>query len=183
MIKILHGMLQSFMKKFSGSAKKGRKGKHQMTNQKRAVIQKIKMVKNLEYQDTCATFLHIAGEEARAIFNAFDFAKVGDEHKIDILKDKFKQYCEPRKNLTFIRHQFFTRSQEPTETIDAFATDLKNKAKHCEFGTLIDSLIRDRIVGGITSDQLRARLLREAELPLLKNIDIYVVRVKQVQTS
>ena len=120
----------------------------------------------------CATFLHIAGEEARAIFNAFDFAKVGDEHKIDILKDKFKQYCEPRKNLTFIRHQFFTRSQGPTETIDAFATDLKNKAKHCEFGTLIDSLIRDRIVGGIRSDQLRARLLREAELPLLKAIDI-----------
>ncbi len=102
----------------------------------------------------CATFPHIAGEEARAIFNTFDFAKVGDEHKIDILKDKFKQYCEPRKNLTFIRHQFFTRSQGPTETIDAFATDLKNKAKHCEFGTLIDSLIRDRIVGGIRSDQL-----------------------------
>ena len=68
-----------------------------------------------------------AGEEARTIFNAFDFAKDGDEHKIDILKDKFKQYSEPRNNLTFRRHQFFTRSQDPTETIDAFATDLKTK--------------------------------------------------------
>jgi hypothetical protein len=60
-------------------------------------------------------FLHIAGEEARAIFNAFDFAKNGDENKIDILKDKFKQYCEPQNNLTSIRHQFFTRSQGWTE--------------------------------------------------------------------
>ena len=120
----------------------------------------------------CATLLHVAGEEACAVFNAFDFDKEGDQHKIDIVKDKFKQYCEPRKNLTFICHQFFTRSQGPTETIDAFATDLKNKAKHCEFSTLTDSLIRDRIVGGIRSDQLRARLLREADLPLIKAIDI-----------
>ena len=39
----------SFMKNFLDQRKKmGRKGKHKMTNQKRAVIQKIKMVKNLE---------------------------------------------------------------------------------------------------------------------------------------
>ena len=84
----------------------------------------------------CATLSHVADEEACAVFNAFDFDKEGDQHKIDILKGKVKQYGEPRKNLTFIRHQFFTHSQGPTETIDAFATDLKNKAKHWEFSTL-----------------------------------------------
>ena len=129
----------------------------------------------------CATLLHVAGEEARAVFNAFDFDKEGDQHKIDIVIDKFKQYCEPRKNLTFIRHQFFTRSQGPTETIDAFATDLKNKAKHCEFSTLIDSLIRDRIVGGIRSDQLQARLLREADLPLQKAIFCVSITIQNTQ--
>ena len=129
----------------------------------------------------CATLLHVAGEEARAVFNAFDFDKEGDQHKIDIVIDKFKQYCEPRKNLTFIRHQFFTPSQEPTETIDAFATDLKNKAKHCEFSTLTDSLIRDRIVGGIRSDQLQARLLREADLPLQKAIFCVSITIQNTQ--
>lgn len=129
----------------------------------------------------CATFLHVAGEDARVVFNSFDFAKEGDDSKLDILKDKFQTYCEPRKNLTFLRHQFFTRSQGPNETFDAFVTDLKNKAKNCEFSTLNDSLIRDRIVGGIRSDQLRARLLREADLPLVKAIDI--CRASEATTS
>lgn len=51
-------------------------------------------------------------------------------------------------------------------------TDLKNKAKDCEFGELCDSLIRDRIVCGIRDDQVRVRLLREAELTLVKALDV-----------
>ena len=42
----------------------------------------------------------MAGEDARGVFNTFDFAEEGDDNKIAILKEKFKQYCEPRKNLT-----------------------------------------------------------------------------------
>ena len=40
-------------------------------------------------------------------------------------------------------------------------TDLMLKAKTCEFQTLRDSLIKDRIVLGIISQRLRERLLRE----------------------
>ena len=50
-------------------------------------------------------------------------------------------------------------------------TDLKNKASLCEFSTLKDSLIRDRIVCGIRSDEVRARLLRDPHLTLVKAID------------
>ena len=39
-------------------------------------------------------------------------------------------------------------------------------AKKCEFGTLNDELIRDRIVCGIYSDRVRKQLLREAALTL-----------------
>lgn len=99
----------------------------------------------------------VAGEEASAVFNAFDLdGEEGDEDKIDTLKQKFKQYCEPRKNLTFLRHQFFPRSQGRTETIDSLRYWFeKQRPKNCEFqSTLNDSLIRDRIVRGIKSDQL-----------------------------
>ena len=57
----------------------------------------------------CAVLLHEAGKKARAVLNAFD--KEGDQHKVDIVKDKFKKYCEPQNNLTFIGYQFFKRSQ------------------------------------------------------------------------
>ena len=50
-------------------------------------------------------------------------------------------------------------------------TDLKNKASLCEFTTLKDSIIRDRIVCGIRSDEVRARLLRDPDITLVKAID------------
>lgn len=50
-----------------------------------------------------------------------------------------------------------------------YVRDLKNK--DYEFGLLPDSLVRDRIICGITDDQVRGRLLREADLTLEKASD------------
>ena len=41
-----------------------------------------------------ATFLHVAGIEARRVYNIFEIDE-GDVEKIDVLKTKFKEYCEP----------------------------------------------------------------------------------------
>ncbi|CAL9700809.1 unnamed protein product [Knipowitschia caucasica] len=118
----------------------------------------------------CATFLHVAGDEAIKVYNTMEFE--GDDEDIDELKGKFREYCEPRKNITYIRHLFFTRSQAKSESIDAYVTDLKNKAKDCEFGILTESLVKDRIVCGVESAQVRARLLREPDLTLTRAVDI-----------
>ena len=45
-------------------------------------------------------------------------------------------------------------------------------AKDCNFGTVKDSLIRDRIVCGIIDNAVRERLLREPDLNLDKAIQI-----------
>lgn len=127
----------------------------------------------------CATFLHVAGDDAIKVFNTikmwFNTIKVFDKDVdgYDGLKDLFKNYCEPRKNITYLRHVFFTRLQGPSETIDAYVTDLKNKAKDCEFAQLTDELIKDRIVCGIINNAVRARLLRETDLDLTKAVDIF----------
>ena len=91
------------------------------------------------------------------VYNTFDFDEDVDDY--DILKELFRKHCEPRKNLTNLRHTFFTRAQGKSETIDAYVTDLKNKAKECKFGHLTDSLIQDRILCGIVDDQIRETLL------------------------
>lgn len=74
----------------------------------------------------CTTFLHMAGDDAIKVFNAIDFDDDVDD--FEVLKEKFREYCEPRKNITYLRHIFFPRAQGPYETIDAYVTDLKNKA-------------------------------------------------------
>ena len=65
----------------------------------------------------------------------------------------------PRKNVTVERHMFFSRNQGEGESFDTFITDLKLKAKTCEFENLTESLIKDRIVAGVNNEYLRARLL------------------------
>ena len=45
-------------------------------------------------------------------------------------------------------------------------------AKNCSFGELQEELIRDRIICGVKSERLQARLLREGDLTLEKAISI-----------
>ena len=119
-----------------------------------------------------AAFLHVAGPEALEVYNTFSLSTADDKNKVDKIMEKFDQYCNPRKNVTWERHKFNTRNQQPGETIDQYVTDLKTKAQTCEFAELKDGLIRDRIICGIICDRTRARLLKEGELTLQKALDI-----------
>ena len=84
---------------------------------------------------------------------------------------KFGEYCNPRRNITILRHQFFTHKQDEGQSFTDFVTDLKIRASECEFGTLTDSLTKDMIVCGVADHALRERLLRDADLTLAKAID------------
>ncbi len=84
----------------------------------------------------------------------------------ECLKRKFREVCSPETNVTMERHSFNTRNQKPGETIEAYVSTLRNKAKTCNFGALTDELIRDRLVCGIDNDSVRRVLLRESDLTL-----------------
>ena len=108
-------------------------------------------------------FLHLI-EEALEIYNTFSLSTA--EQKLDVLFQKFEDYCNPRRNITFERHKFFTCVQQPTESIDQYVTELRTKAGTCEFGELYESLIRDRIVCRISCNTLREKVLQETDLSL-----------------
>ncbi|KAK7891393.1 hypothetical protein WMY93_023356 [Mugilogobius chulae] len=86
--------------------------------------------------------------------------------KVKDMIEKFDNYCSPTVNETVERYKFFTRNQGSSESIDGYVTELKLLAKTCNFGTLRDSLIRDRIVCGINNTSMRERLLRERAMTL-----------------
>ena len=91
---------------------------------------------------------------------------------MDKIIEKFDQYHNPRKNITWERHKFNMRNQQPGESINQYVTDLKTKAQTCEFAQLKDSLICDRIMCGITCNRTRARLLKESMLTLQAALNI-----------
>lgn len=55
----------------------------------------------------------------------------------ECIKRKFCELCSPQTNTAMERYKFNTRDQRPDETIEAYMSDLKNKAKSCKFGKLM----------------------------------------------
>lgn len=111
-------------------------------------------------------FLTCIGKQGLEIYNTFRFANDSDKMKLKPVMEKFEAYCKPRKNITLIRHHFFTYRQGEGQSFDAFVTELKKRSSQCEFATLQDSLIRDMIVIGVMGNSLRERLLRMDNLSL-----------------
>ena len=111
-----------------------------------------------------ALLLHVAKKQAIDVYNTFSFEV--DTPNYDTVVAKFESYCNPKKNETYERFVFNSRNQAAGESFEAFLTDVKTKAKTCGFGVLKDSMVRDRIVLGVTSQRVRERLLREEELSL-----------------
>ena len=93
-------------------------------------------------------------------------------NKIDVLFTKFEEYCKPKQNVTIERYRFNTRTQSKEETIDQYVLELRLIVKNCVFGNLEEQLIRDRIVCGTYSEDVRQRLLRADDLTLEKAISI-----------
>ena len=60
---------------------------------------------------------------------------------------------------TKIKNVFNRRHQETNESVDAYVTALRKLAKTCNYGSLTDSLIRDRMVVGISDNSARKKLL------------------------
>ena len=81
------------------------------------------------------------------------------------------QHFEPQKNIIFERYLFNSANQED-ENIDQYLNRLRKLASTCDYGALCDELIRDRLVIGIKSHEVRKRLLREKALTLNSALDI-----------
>ena len=122
-------------------------------------------------KEQCDAFRYIIGQDGRDIYNTMTFTS-SEVNKIDALFAKFEDYCKPRKNVIMERYKFNTRTQQKDETADQYVTELKLIAKNCNFGSLEDELIRDRLVYGSNSERVKERLLREEELTLLKALKI-----------
>lgn len=78
----------------------------------------------------------------------------------------FEEYCLPRDNGISESFKFLTRVQMSGESFDNFYTDLKLKAKRCNYDNQEDRMVRDRIVIDTADKSLQERLLRVSSLTL-----------------
>ena len=123
-------------------------------------------------EERTATLLKCLGADALEIVDGLNFANDEERKDIDVVLVKLEVFCVGETNKIYERYQFNKRDQESGESIDSYVASLRTWAKTCNYGSLLDSLTRDRIVVGIRDNGTRKRLLQEANLTLNKCIDI-----------
>ena len=116
-----------------------------------------------------AVLLNLIGDDALELYNTFTFGE--NEHNVATVKQKFMDYCSPKKNVIFERFKFNSIIQQEGQHFDAFVTDLRKAVKTTEYADQ-DDMIRDKIVMGIHSKTTQEKLLRESDLTLTKAINI-----------
>ena len=116
--------------------------------------------------------LHAIGAEGQEAYETFTFAEGEDKEDVDVVLSKFESFYIPKTNITCERYGFFTRSQEPGESIDHYVTALRKLAQTCDFGDIRDSLIRDRIMLGVADMRTTKRLLAAGDPDLTKALEI-----------
>ncbi|XP_045459304.1 uncharacterized protein K02A2.6-like [Melitaea cinxia] len=119
-----------------------------------------------------ALLLNAIGDRAIKLYNGFNFEK--PEHRFEFEKviEKFEEHFNPERNEIYERYKFFTRNQNEGESYEDYSVALRDLSSTCNFDFLTDSLIRDRLVCGISDKTVKDRLLRTKDLTLAKAIDI-----------
>ncbi|XP_072938829.1 uncharacterized protein [Epargyreus clarus] len=115
--------------------------------------------------------VNLIGPDGFDIYQTFTLEDK-ERDDVTVLLKKFDDYFGVKPNVTLARYNFFTRNQDQGESICQYVTALKLLSKFCEFATLEEDLIRDRIVCGIRSSVVRDRLIRAEDLTLNKAVKI-----------
>ena len=98
---------------------------------------------------------------------------VAQDAGVDTIITAMQGHLRRQRNVIIDRRDFFTRVQEPGETVDDFLCGLKEIASFCDFcHHCLDNRFRDRIVVGTRDEEARRRMLEEPDLTLQKAVDI-----------
>ena len=80
------------------------------------------------------------------------------------LVDAVHKHYVPRPSIIVHRFRFHSCSRSKGDSVATFVAELRRLTEHCEFGAVLDDMLRDRLVCGINKPRLQRRLLSEAAL-------------------
>lgn len=108
-----------------------------------------------------ALLLHLAGPDVQDIFSTLP--NTGQVTDYAATVKALNTYFVPQVNAAFSRQSFHQINQKQGETVQQFATRLRQAAKDCDFKDDTDNQIRDAILNKCTSDYVRRQLLEEGQ--------------------
>jgi len=101
-----------------------------------------------------------------------EFQHTDDRKKLDPIIAAFETFCAGAVNVMYERYVFNLRTQENGERFETFLGKVCQLARSCDFGTVEESTIQDRIIVSIHDESTRRKLLQVCDLSLAKAVDI-----------
>lgn len=109
-----------------------------------------------------AVFLSVVGAKTFSLLTDLVAPKKPSETPLkDILK-ALRDFYVPKKNVLSERYSFRARKQQSGESLAEYVAALKGLAASCAFGATLEEQLRDQLVYGISSKELRTKLLSAA---------------------
>lgn len=121
-------------------------------------------------QRKAALLLDCMGDVGMEIFETWDI-EVAKMQYVP-LREAFDRHFATKENIVATRHRFFSQEQKQGETIDKYIERLERAGRTCRFGGLLDELVLQMVIKGMSEDKLRKELLVKRELHLAEARDI-----------
>lgn len=117
-----------------------------------------------------STLIYCIGATAEDILKSFSLS-AEDSKKFDVMKGKLNAHFVGKRNVIFERAQFNRRQQMEDESANDFITSLYALIENCDYGTLKDEMLRDRIVVGRRDVKLSENLQMDPDLDLTQAVN------------
>ena len=124
-------------------------------------------LKNKTESEQIDCLIYCMGDQAESILTALKLTE-DEGKKYDKVVDAFENHFIGKRNTIYERAKFNLTVQREGTSVDEFITTLHNLAKYCNFGTLTEELIRDRIVAGVLDRKLSEKMQLDSNLTLEK---------------
>ena len=95
-----------------------------------------------------------------------------DEFTFAELVETAAKHFSPKPSVIVKRFEFNSRRQREGEVISAYVAELRKIAEHCNYGRVLNDMLRDRLVCGTHNKGIQRRLLVESELTYDKALEL-----------
>ncbi|UYV80773.1 K02A2.6-like [Cordylochernes scorpioides] len=146
-------------------------------------FRKASELKSKKEEEQVNALIYILGEKAEDALISFNLTEIEINNYETVVK-KFEEHFIGKPNVIFERAQFNCRYQQDGEAVEEYIRELHKMAENCNYGSLKEEMIRDRIVVGVKNLQLSEKLQLEPNLTLERAIQAACQTecVKQQQT-
>ncbi|XP_058796648.1 uncharacterized protein K02A2.6-like [Phymastichus coffea] len=119
-----------------------------------------------------SVFLTLIGSEGYALLKDLCIPVNPANKTLQELERIMREHKKSKPNVVTQRFLFKTRKQKEGESVMSFIASLRKISIDCEFGATLEENLRDQILIGVTSKEIKKKLLSEKNLTYNKAVEL-----------